>query len=160
MELVTTGEKWIGYGIQTINSKIVELLSFAQNEIVLSIFIITDDGILNLIKESLEKGIEVVLYCFKNVEFSNQFIIDELKKYALEYASNEIEMHKDTIKPGERVVIIDDVLATGGTMQATCEIVEKLGGKIVGIGFLIDLKFLKGSEKLKKYRIVSILEYE
>lgn len=81
------------------------------------------------------------------------------QKYALEYAENIIEMHKDTIKKGERIYIVDDVLATGGTIEATCQIVEKLGGKIVGVGFLINLKFLKGEEKLKKYKIYSLVNY-
>lgn len=81
------------------------------------------------------------------------------KKYALEYASNELEIHKDTIKPGERVIVVDDVLATGGTMEATTHMIEKLGGKIVGISFLIDLTFLNGKEKLKKYNINSLVGY-
>ena len=81
------------------------------------------------------------------------------QKYALEYAENIIEMHKDTIKKGERIYIVDDVLATGGTMEATCQIVEKLGGKIVGVGFLINLKFLGGEKKLKKYKIYSLVNY-
>lgn len=81
------------------------------------------------------------------------------QKYALEYASNILEMHRDSIKPGERVLVVDDVLATGGTMKATCEIVERLGGKIVGIAFLINLKFLKGKEKLKKYKTYSLIDY-
>lgn len=82
-----------------------------------------------------------------------------LQKYVLEYASNTIEMHRDTIKKGERVVIIDDVLATGGTMEAACKMVEALGGKIVGISFLINLKFLNGAKKLKKHRIFSLINY-
>lgn len=82
------------------------------------------------------------------------------QKYALEYAENVIEMHKDTIKKGEKVYIVDDVLATGGTMEATCKLVEKLGGEIVGVGFLINLKFLKGEERLKKYPIYSLIDYE
>ncbi len=82
------------------------------------------------------------------------------QKYALEYAENIIEMHKDTIKKGEKIYIVDDVLATGGTMEATCKIVEKLGGKIVGVGFLINLKFLGGEKKLKKYPIYSLIDYE
>ncbi len=81
------------------------------------------------------------------------------KKYALEYACNELEMHKDTINPGERVIVIDDVLATGGTMETTCQMIEKLGGNIVGISFLIDLTFLNGKEKLKKYNLNSLVEY-
>ena len=79
--------------------------------------------------------------------------------YALEYGSNTLQMHNDTISPGQNVLIVDDVLATGGTMEATCKIVEKLGGKIVGIEFLIELGFLKGKEKLKNYEIKSLIKY-
>jgi adenine phosphoribosyltransferase len=79
--------------------------------------------------------------------------------YTLEYASNVLEMHYDAIKPGQNVLIIDDVLATGGTMEATCKMVEKLGGKIIGIGFLTELGFLNGKEKLKNYRIKSLVHY-
>lgn len=81
------------------------------------------------------------------------------RKYALEYASNELEMHKDTIKKGERVIVIDDVLATGGTMEATCKMIEELGGEIVGISFLIELPFLKGIGKLSAYQINSLVKY-
>lgn len=80
-------------------------------------------------------------------------------KYALEYASNEIEMHKDAITKGQKVLIVDDVLATGGTMQATVKLVEKLGGKIIGIAFVIDLTFLNGAKKLKKYFLHSLIKY-
>lgn len=81
------------------------------------------------------------------------------KNYKLEYASNTIEMHKDAIKKGEHVAVVDDVLATGGTMSATCEMIEKLGGKIIGIGFLIKLDFLRGDKKLKKFAIHSLINY-
>lgn len=81
------------------------------------------------------------------------------REYALEYASSIIEMHTDTIRPGERVLLVDDVLATGGTMAAACELVEELGGKIIGINFVIDLTFLKGAEKLKKYSVKSLVQY-
>jgi adenine phosphoribosyltransferase len=79
--------------------------------------------------------------------------------YTLEYASNTLEMHHDAIKLGQNVLIIDDVLATGGTMEATCKMVQKLGGQIVGIGFLTELGFLKGKEKLKDLRIESLIHY-
>lgn len=81
------------------------------------------------------------------------------ESYDLEYGSNCLEIHEDAIKPGENVLIVDDVLATGGTMEATCKLVEKLGGKIVGIEFLIELSFLSGREKLSKYNIDSLLNY-
>jgi len=79
--------------------------------------------------------------------------------YALEYASNIIEMHEDAIKKGERVVLIDDVLATGGTAAAAVDLIKKLGGEVVGIGFLINLKFLNGEEKLRGYKVYSLVEY-
>lgn len=82
------------------------------------------------------------------------------QKYALEYGSNIVEMHRDTIKPGERVVIVDDVLATGGTLKATIKLVEKLGGKIIGLSVLIDLAYLGGRKKLTGYRFFSLVEYQ
>lgn len=81
------------------------------------------------------------------------------REYELEYGSNIIEIHKDAIKPKEKVIIIDDVLATGGTAKATADLIEALAGDIVGFGFLIDLTFLKGKEKLSKYDIFSLIQY-
>jgi adenine phosphoribosyltransferase len=80
-------------------------------------------------------------------------------EYALEYGTDAIEMHKDAIRPGQRVLIFDDVLATGGTVAATAELVERLGGLVVGIAFLIDLTFLKGRDRLKGYRVLSVVQY-
>jgi adenine phosphoribosyltransferase len=84
------------------------------------------------------------------------------QEYVLEYASNAIEMHDDTIKPGEKIVLIDDLCATGGTALAACDLIEKLGGKIIGISFLIDLPFLEGSKKLKArgYELFSLVNYD
>jgi adenine phosphoribosyltransferase len=79
--------------------------------------------------------------------------------YALEYGSAVLEIHKDAIKRGEAVVIVDDLLATGGTARATARLVEQLGGKVVGISFLIELKFLKGAENLAAYKVVSHLQF-
>ena len=81
------------------------------------------------------------------------------KEYSLEYANNVLEMHEDAISPGERVVIIDDVLATGGTMAATVDLVKRLKGKIVGIGFLIELTYLEGRKNLNGQKIKSLLKY-
>lgn len=81
------------------------------------------------------------------------------KSYALEYASNTIEMHQDTILPNEKVLLIDDVLATGGTMKATIDLVKKLKGNIIGIDFLIELTYLDGRKKLKGYKIRSLIKY-
>jgi adenine phosphoribosyltransferase len=81
-------------------------------------------------------------------------------EYELEYGTDALEIHRDAIVKGQRVLIVDDLLATGGTVAATCEMVEKLGGKIVGTAFLIELDFLKGREKLKGYRILSLINYD
>lgn len=80
-------------------------------------------------------------------------------EYTLEYGTNTIEMHKDAIEPGERVLVFDDVLATGGTVQATCKLIEQLGGKVVACVFIGDLTYLKGSEKLKGYEVFSLVQY-
>ncbi len=82
------------------------------------------------------------------------------KTYELEYGTAQIEIHKDAIKPGQRVVIIDDLLATGGTLKACDELVEELGGKVVGNIFLIELAGLKGRERLAGYEVHSVVCYE
>lgn len=81
------------------------------------------------------------------------------ESYDLEYGSNEIHVHQDAIKPGQNVIIVDDLLATGGTVEATIRLVERLGGNIVGIAFLIELEGLKGLDKLHGYPVYSILKY-
>ncbi|MCX6818752.1 MAG: adenine phosphoribosyltransferase [Candidatus Aenigmarchaeota archaeon] len=81
-------------------------------------------------------------------------------EYDLEYGKDHIEMHKDSILEGQNVMIIDDLLATGGTAKAAVKLVESLGGKVVGLGVLIELLFLKGREKLKGYDIFSLIQYE
>jgi adenine phosphoribosyltransferase len=80
-------------------------------------------------------------------------------KYDLEYGSNELHMHKDAIVPGQRVIIVDDLLATGGTVEATIKLVEELGGVIVGCAFLIELEDLKGRLLLNDYDIFTVLKY-
>ncbi len=82
------------------------------------------------------------------------------KEYALEYGTASIEMHKDSIKPGQRVVLIDDLIATGGTIEAAAQLVEELGGEVVKIVFLMELAGLKGREKLTKYDVESVICYE
>ena len=81
-------------------------------------------------------------------------------EYDLEYGSNVLTMHKDAIKPGQRVLITDDLLATGGTIVATIKLIEELGGIVVGIAFLIELKYLNGMEKLKEYDTISLISYD
>lgn len=81
------------------------------------------------------------------------------KTYTLEYASNTLEMHKDAILPGEKILLVDDVLATGGTMKAAIDLVKKLKGKIVGVDFLIELVYLKGKKNLHGYKVRSLIKY-
>lgn len=81
------------------------------------------------------------------------------QRYGLEYGQDTLQVHADAIQEGENVLVHDDVLATGGTAEATCKLVEKLGGAIVQCNFLIELDFLKGREKLKSYDVQSILHY-
>lgn len=79
--------------------------------------------------------------------------------YDLEYGSDALEIHRDSIKPGQRVLLVDDLLATGGTMAATVKLVEQLGGEVVGIAFAIELDFLKGRNKLAGHEVYSLLHY-
>jgi adenine phosphoribosyltransferase len=80
--------------------------------------------------------------------------------YALEYGTNTLEMHKDAIQKGQRVLIVDDLLATGGTAEATAKLAESLGATVVGLGFVVELDFLKGRDKLKGYDVMSLLRYD
>jgi adenine phosphoribosyltransferase len=80
-------------------------------------------------------------------------------EYDLEYGKDTLEIHVDAIVDGMKVLIIDDLLATGGTISATTKLVEKLGGEVVGLGFFIELEDLKGRDKLKKYNVKSIVKY-
>ena len=79
--------------------------------------------------------------------------------YALEYGTNSLEMHKDAIQKGQRVLIVDDLLATGGTAHATANLAALLGAEIAGLGFIVELDFLRGREKLKGYDVMSLLHY-
>ena len=81
------------------------------------------------------------------------------EEYTLEYGSNALEIHEDSIRPGEKVLIVDDLLATGGTALAAAKLAEKLGGEVVGIEFLIELSFLHGREKLSRYKVNSLITY-
>jgi adenine phosphoribosyltransferase len=81
-------------------------------------------------------------------------------EYELEYGTETLEIHTDAFRPGERVLIVDDVLATGGTARATARLVERLGGKVVGIACLIELGFLKGRDAISDYEFLSLLSYD
>lgn len=79
--------------------------------------------------------------------------------YALEYGTDSLEVHRDAVTPGARVIVLDDVLATGGTAKAKCELVEQLGGVVAGVAFVIELTFLKGRERLEGYDVHSLIQY-
>ena len=81
-------------------------------------------------------------------------------KYDLEYGTAEIEMHKDSVQPGQKVVLVDDLIATGGTIEASAKLIEELGGEVVKIIFLMELAGLNGRDKLKGYDVASVITYE
>ncbi len=81
------------------------------------------------------------------------------QEYALEYGTDSVQIHTDAIAAGDKVVMIDDLLATGGTMSAACKLVERLNGRIVGVGFVIELAFLQGRNKLNAYDVQSLVTY-
>ena len=84
----------------------------------------------------------------------------ESQEYELEYGTDTIEVHRDDVHEGSRVLIVDDLIATGGTVRAACDLIEKLGGVIAGCAFVIDLPDLKGKDKIKDYPIFALLEFE
>jgi adenine phosphoribosyltransferase len=84
----------------------------------------------------------------------------EAISYQLEYGTDTLEIHKDAIQPGQNVLILDDLLATGGTAAAVAKLVEKLGGRVAGLGFVVELDFLHGREKLEGYEVFSLLHYD
>jgi len=84
----------------------------------------------------------------------------ESVEYDLEYGKNTLEIHQDSIKPGEKILIIDDVLATGGTVEATARLIEKLKGEVIGIAFLIILDYLSGRNRLGRYPLYSLVAYQ
>ncbi len=83
----------------------------------------------------------------------------EREEYSLEYGTDILEIHKDAISKDQRVLVVDDLLATGGTIAATARLIEKLGGKVVGIAFLMELDFLKGRDQIKDYHVFSLISY-
>jgi adenine phosphoribosyltransferase len=97
---------------------------------------------------------------FVPVRKPNKLPADTIKvTYDLEYGTDSLEVHRDAIQPGQRVLISDDLLATGGTAQAAVKLVESLGGKVAGLAFVIELEFLHGRDKLNGYEVFSLLKY-
>lgn len=81
-------------------------------------------------------------------------------EYALEYGTDSLEMHIDAVDKGDRVAVIDDLLATGGTLEASCRLVEQLGGQVVAVAVVIELSFLHGRKKLARYEVMSLVDYD
>lgn len=79
--------------------------------------------------------------------------------YDLEYGTDTLEIHKDAVEPGQKVLIVDDLIATGGTARAVADMTGKMGGRVVGLAFLVELEFLKGRDKLSGYNVTSVLKY-
>ncbi len=102
------------------------------------------------------------LHCgFVPVRKVGKLPADTVKEaYSLEYGTAELEMHRDAIQPGMRVLIVDDLLATGGTMAATCKLVEDLGGKVFGVAIVVELSFLNGREPISQYDIHTLITYD
>lgn len=140
---------------ECLNFTINQLAEFFKNKGVEKVVGIDARGFLLASGVAYKLGVGVAIVRKKG-KLPHETIVRE---YELEYGSNTIEMHKDAIKPEEKVAIIDDVLATGGTAKAAADLVEALAGDIVGIGFLIDLTFLKGKERLSKYNVFSLIQY-
>ncbi|RME40254.1 MAG: adenine phosphoribosyltransferase [Caldilineae bacterium] len=82
------------------------------------------------------------------------------ESYTLEYGTNTLELHVDAVEKGQRVLVVDDLLATGGTALATCKLVERLGGEVVGVAFAIELNFLHGRQKLDGYDVYSVMQFD
>ena len=97
---------------------------------------------------------------FVPVRKPNKLPADKIaREYSLEYGRNVLEMHVDAIKPGQKVLLVDDLLATGGSARASVELIEQLGGEVVGVAFLIDLTFLEGVKKLDGYDVFSLIQF-
>jgi adenine phosphoribosyltransferase len=106
-------------------------------------------------------GIEARGFVFGSVRKPGKLPADKVRQeYELEYGKDAVEMHTDSISRGDRVLIVDDLLATGGTMEATCRLVQKMGGKVVGCAFIIELPELKGREKLGSFELFKLVDFE
>ncbi|MHB9039276.1 MAG: adenine phosphoribosyltransferase [Melioribacteraceae bacterium] len=132
-----------------------ELCNFAKNKGITKVAGIESRGFIlgGIIAEKLNAG-------FIPIRKPGKLPSEKISEsYLLEYGSDSIEIHKDAIQPGDKVLLHDDLLATGGTMEAACKLIEKLGGEVVQISFLIELDFLNGRDKLKSYDVRSIIQY-
>ncbi len=138
-----------------LNNSVEELCNYAKNKGITKVAGIESRGFIlgGIIAEKLNAG-------FIPIRKPGKLPSEKISEsYLLEYGSDSIEIHKDAIQPGDKVLLHDDLLATGGTMEAACKLIEKLGGEVVQISFLIELDFLNGRDKLKSYDVRSIIQY-
>ncbi|HKI77284.1 MAG TPA: adenine phosphoribosyltransferase [Ignavibacteriaceae bacterium] len=133
-----------------------QLFEKAQNLDVNKVVGIESRGFIfgSILAERLDVG-------FVPIRKPNKLPAETVKEtYALEYGTDTIEIHKDAIKPGDKILLHDDLLATGGTAEAAVKLIEKLGGRVLQLSFIVELSFLNGRERLKDYDVVSLVNYD
>ena len=140
-------------GLQALNDRFVERYAEERPDIVVGIeargFVFGP-----MLAARLERG-------FVPVRKPGKLPADTVEvSYDLEYGQDTLQVHRDAVEPGQRVLIVDDLLATGGTAAATCKLVEKLGGQVAGLAFVVELTFLNGRGKLPGYDVFSLLQYD
>ncbi|MFA5804521.1 MAG: adenine phosphoribosyltransferase [Melioribacteraceae bacterium] len=138
-----------------LNNAVEELINFLQNKHITKVVGIESRGFIlgGVVAQKLGAGFVPIR---KPGKLPAECISES---YSLEYGTDRIEIHKDAIQNGDKILLHDDLLATGGTMAAACKLVERLGGEVVQISFLVELSFLNGREKLKNYDVQSIIQY-
>ena len=139
-----------------VNETLKQLLAYAQNKKIDKVVGVESRGFIfgAMLANELKAG-------FVPVRKPGKLPAEkESQTYQLEYGLDKIEVHKDAISKGDKVLIHDDLLATGGTAEAACKLVEKLGGEVVQLSFIVELAFLNGREKLRNYRVNSLVTYE
>ena len=139
-----------------INAAVEELYNYAKDKKIAKVAGIESRGFImgGMLAQRLNAG-------FIPIRKPGKLPAEKLaESYSLEYGTDSIEIHKDAVQPGDRILLHDDLLATGGTMQAACNLIEKLGGEVIQISFLIELDYLKGREKLNRYDVRSIIHYD
>lgn len=139
-----------------LNSAVEKLCNFLQNKQITKVVGIESRGFIlgGIVAQKLGVG-------FVPIRKPGKLPAETISEnYSLEYGTDKIEIHKDAIQKGDKILLHDDLLATGGTMEAACKLVERLGGEVIQISFLIELTFLNGREKLKNYDVRSLIQYD
>ena len=139
-----------------LNNATEELLNFLQNKQITKVVGIESRGFIlgGIVAQKLGAG-------FVPIRKPGKLPAETISEnYSLEYGTDKIEIHKDAIQKGDKILLHDDLLATGGTMEAACKLVERLGGEVVQISFLIELTFLNGRKRLENYNVRSLIQYD